>query len=172
MRAGWGVGSEGSWRFTPGPAFGDAPPQGGREGKASLRSARLQSDAGPQRERRSSSFALLSLALLALLCLPACKKAAKTGATDGTSNSSGGNPPGNADNTGGGTNPPTRPALPTGWREFKHPDGAFSIFVPGEPKQAPMSSPSLKLHQPLGPAEARESHYVILPTAKQPYLSR
>ena len=33
-----------------------------------------------------------------------------------------------------------------------------------------MSSPSLKLHQPLGPNEARESHYGVLPTAQQPYL--
>ena len=91
-------------------------------------------------------------------------------ATDGSSSSSGGNPPGNAYNTGGGFIPPARPALPTGWREFKHPDGAFSIFVPAQPKHAPMSMPSLKLNQRLGPNEARETHHCILPSAKQPYL--
>ena len=120
--------------------------------------------------RANRSRCLLGLLLLALLCLPACKKAVKTGPTDGTSNSSGGNSPGNANGAGGGFIPQARPALPEGWREFKHPDGVYSIFVPAQPRHDPMSSPSLKLNQPLGPAEARESHYGILPSAKQPYL--
>src|SRR5689334_13829682 len=37
--------------------------------------------------------------------------------------------------TVGGPVPPVRPALPVGWLEFKHPEGAYSLYVPAQPKR-------------------------------------
>jgi len=113
----------------------------------------------------------LGLAVLVLLGVSACRKAAKTSKPDDNSSTFGGLMPGNANNnSGGGIISPARPPLPAGWREFQHPDGAYSIYVPAQPRHDPMSSPSLKLAQPLGPNEARETLHGTLPTAKQPYL--
>lgn len=65
---------------------------------------------------------------------------------------------------------PSRPALPAGWQEFKHPEGAFSVYVPARPARPRQSAPSLKLKQPLQSMEARESTYEVLSAAKQPFF--
>jgi len=115
------------------------------------------------------SLALLSLALLTLLSFTACKKTVKPDKPDDTPAPPGGPASGNANNTAGGIIPSlTKPALPDGWREFKHPDGVYSIYVPAQPKHSPMSAPSLELKQPLGPNEARETVHIVLATATQP----
>lgn len=73
---------------------------------------------------------------------------------------------------GDGTPPtggPVRPALPDGWREFKHPEGAYQIYVPAQPIRPKQSAPSLKLKQPLQPNEGRESIHEVHAAAKQPF---
>lgn len=121
---------------------------------------------------RPFSVAWLVLALLTLLSLSACKNASKSGKSDDTTDTPFGAAPGSKNITGGGTIPQARPALPAGWREFKHPDGAYTIFVPAAPIRDPMSPGSLKLKQPLQPFEARVSTHGVNPTAKQPLMCK
>lgn len=82
--------------------------------------------------------------------------------------------PGNAgvDPGRGGTSVlivPAKPALPAGWQEFKHPDGAYSLFVPAKPTRSREAAASLRLDQPLQPQESRESIYQTNATPKQPF---
>ena len=118
--------------------------------------------------RRFLRVAGLGLALLILLAASACKKASKGGKSDDTPDTPFGAVPAKKIDAGGGTLPSTKPALPTGWREFKHPDGAYTISVPAPPIRDPMSPASLNLKQPLKALEARESTYGVNRTAKQP----
>ena len=106
------------------------------------------------------------------LALSACKKASKSSQSDDTPDAPFGTAPAKKTDGGGGTSPSTRPALPTGWREFKHPDGAYTISVPAAPIRDPMSPASLNLKQPLKALEARESTYGVNPTAAQPLLCK
>lgn len=71
--------------------------------------------------------------------------------------------------SGGGSVLPVRPTLPTGWLEFKHPEGVYSLYVPAQPKRPKMSAPSLNLKKPLQPLEGRESIYEIAATPTQPF---
>ena len=77
--------------------------------------------------RRPFAVVWLGLALLIALALSACKKASKSGQSDDTSDAPFGAAPAKKIDSGGGTLPPTRPALPARWRELKHPDGAYTI---------------------------------------------
>jgi hypothetical protein len=46
---------------------------------------------------------------------------------------------------------PTRPTRPPGWVEFKHPDGAFTVYLPNSPRPIKVSAGSnLKQPVPVG----------------------
>lgn len=63
-----------------------------------------------------------------------------------------------------------RPKLPKGWQEFKHPEGAFSIYLPGPARRPRQSMPSLDLNRPLQPLESRDSIHEVMATATQPLI--
>jgi hypothetical protein len=61
--------------------------------------------------------------------------------------------------------PPRRPALPAGWAEFRHPEGAYTISVPG-PLFPPKTSNN-RLNQPVLRGTALRSKFVMrLPVSK------
>jgi hypothetical protein len=62
-------------------------------------------------------------------------------------------------------NPSARPALPAGWRQFRHPEGAYTIYAPG-PLFPPKTSNN-RLNQPVPQGAALRSKFVMrLPVSK------
>lgn len=121
---------------------------------------------------RPGTAALVGLVFVVAIGGTACRKAKPTGGDNNPDQPIG---PGGAALPGGGgdetlpTGGTSRPALPAAWREFKHPEGAYQIYVPAQPIRPKQSAPSLKLKQPLQPNEGRESIHEVHATAKQPF---
>jgi hypothetical protein len=59
-------------------------------------------------------------------------------------------------------NAPSRPALPHGWVEFHHPDGAFTVFLPSQPRPIKISAGS-NLRQPIPAGRALMSDHATDP---------
>jgi hypothetical protein len=55
---------------------------------------------------------------------------------------------------------PTRPSLPSGWVEFRQPEGAFSVYLPGHPQPMRVSAGS-NLSQPVPQGRALMAEYKL-----------
>ncbi len=63
-------------------------------------------------------------------------------------------------------------ALPAGWVKFRHPDGMFTVYAPGEPVRSRITAgmPLLQPTVPLKPGEIRTSIYEVHPKDEQTLL--
>ncbi len=92
---------------------------------------------------------LISLCLFALICGCAKKSRPATDAPDSPAGLLG---------EGGAAKlaAPVRPALPAGWVEFKHPEGAYTVFLPAQIRP---TKENMSLRQPVQAGQGLNSSY-------------